>query len=233
MKKNQNSALWRTLFILTCKSIFLGICFICGCGKAEAETQALMIPLEEEQLESKEQSETYGQLPSHEDESVIQATTAEEISPVIQVYVCGAVQNSGVYELIAGARMNEALLAAGGLNEDAAEWFLNLATVLTDGEKVYVPTTEEIENQKTDGSHVLTLIEDQKETTDQTSGLININTATSEQLQTIPGIGEAKAKSIIAYRETKGAFMTPEDIMNVVGIKEGMYLKMKDYIIVR
>ena len=87
---------------------------------------------------------------------------------------------------------------------------------------IYVPTLEEAEERKQSSLNV----------EDTRSQKVNINVASKEQLMTIPGIGEAKALAIIAYREKNGMFSKIEDVMNVEGIKDGMFAKMKEYIVV-
>ncbi len=136
------------------------------------------------------------------------------------VYVCGAVNNPGVVFLPAGSRCNDALEAAGGFAEDAAMEAVNLAKALADGEKIYFPTREEYE-----------VVKESEESSQ--SGLININEAGSEMLCTLPGIGAAKAKAIIDYREDNGAFAAIEDIMQVPGIKESAYSQICDLITVQ
>lgn len=136
------------------------------------------------------------------------------------VYVCGAVNNPDVYSLPGGAIKKDALMAAGGFTDGAALDYVNLAEGVSDGEKIYFPYEDEL----ADGIIVA------KE--DETDGLININTAGSEQLMTLPGIGEKKAQDIIDYREEQGNFKNIEDIKNVNGIKESIYNKIKDKICV-
>ena len=153
--------------------------------------------------------------------------TGETTSGMLCVYVCGAVNNSGVYYLEAGSRVHEAVEMAGGLTEDAAEEYINLAQELEDGQQVYIPTLEEaLEQGLSIGSSA------SSSGTDSSDGLININTATSEQLQTLSGIGESKAAAIISYREENGDFGSIEDIKNVSGIGDSTYEKIKDYITV-
>ena len=96
---------------------------------------------------------------------------------------------------------------------------LNLADMVTDGQRIYVPAIGETDNAMPDVQ-------------DGRSDLVNINTADVSQLTTLPGIGESRATSIIAYREENGAYGTIEDIMNVSGIKEAAFSKIKDYICV-
>lgn len=133
----------------------------------------------------------------------------------IFVYVCGAVLDEGVYELPAGSRVYEAIQKAGGFTEDAAVTQINQAEVLEDETQLYVPTMEEITNEETKGD-----------------GKVNLNLASKEELMTLPGVGEAKADLIIQYREEHGRFQNIEDVMNISGIKEGLFAKIKDNITV-
>ncbi len=142
---------------------------------------------------------------------------AEAEAEVIYVHVCGAVRDPGVVALPAGSRGEDAVLEAGGFGENAAEAAVNLAERLEDGMQLYIPTKEEAENGRNP----------------EDSGLVDINRADAALLCTLPGIGEARADAIIAYRESNGAFQSPEDIMQVPGIKEGAYEKLKDKITVR
>jgi len=134
----------------------------------------------------------------------------------IYVYICGCVNNPGVYQCVQGMRVYEAIDMAGGFTEDACTEALNLAELVKDKEKIYVPDVQTASNSEN--------------ISDNTSGRININTATIEELMTLPGIGEAKAKDIIAYRTQNGSFTATEDIMKISGIKEAAYAKIRDYI---
>ena len=149
------------------------------------------------------------------------------------VYVCGHVISPGVYQLIGGSRVCDAITAAGGPSEDADAQMLNQAAAVTDGMRIYVPSKKETEGM------------DRSEQTDSAfqsgnpgagqkggnqSGRVNLNTATKEQLMTLSGIGESKAQSILDYRQENGAFSKTEDIMNIPGIKQGVYDKIKDHI---
>ncbi len=150
------------------------------------------------------------------------------------VYICGEVQNPGVYILAEGARLCDAVEAAGGMTDSASRTYWNLARVLDDGEMIYVPTTEEAEQRGQTELYSSGENGGQEQSGGGISadGRVNINSATEEQLMTIPGIGEAKAKSIIAYREENGNFASIDDIVNVSGIKDGLFQQIKDYITV-
>ena len=130
----------------------------------------------------------------------------------------------GVYELAGDARVYEAIALAGGLNDAAAGEALNQASTVTDGERIYIPTAEELEKGIVDGQTA-------QVTGTDNQGQININTAAKEELKTLPGIGDAKADSIISYREANGGFQTVEELMQVEGIKEGVFNKIKDRVV--
>lgn len=132
------------------------------------------------------------------------------------IYVCGAVANPGVYCVEKTFRIYQVIELAGGFAENAEESYLNLVEQVSDGQKLYVPYKGENSEQYTDTS----------------SSRININTAGKEQLMTLPGIGESKAVDIIRYRQNNGRFTVIEDIMNISGIKENAFEKLKDLICV-
>ena len=153
-------------------------------------------------------------------------TDTKESDSLCYVYVCGAVEQPGVYLLQSGARVYEAITLAGGLTEDAAGNALNQAEPVLDGQMIQVPTKEEAARSDAGGS---AQEPDRMQTED---GKININTASAEMLMTLPGVGQSKAESIIAYREEKGTFSSIEAIKNVNGIKDGVYNQIKDKITV-
>ncbi|MBQ9030755.1 MAG: helix-hairpin-helix domain-containing protein [Parasporobacterium sp.] len=131
----------------------------------------------------------------------------------IWVYVSGCVKHPGVYLLHKGARIFEAVELAGGMTEEAAKDAVNLAGEAADGQQIRIP-------QAGQGAGQMDAVSDLR---------ININTASEEELRSLPGIGAAKAQAIIAYR-TDTPFRTIEEIMNVSGIKEGAFEKIRDLI---
>lgn len=174
---------------------------------------------------------------SAEDDS---GTDAGEEPSTIVVYVCGAVVSPGVFELEEGARIQDAILAAGGFSDDAATESLNLASLVEDGEQIDVPTLEELEEAEAAGIE-LTTTTTSSSTSDSSSdgssdssstGLININTATAEELEELPGIGEVTAANIVADREENGPFSSIEDITRVSGIGDAKYAAIADLICV-
>ena len=158
------------------------------------------------------------------------------------VYVSGYVNNPGVYELSAGSRVIDAIDAAGGYSKEAYDNYLNLASLIADGQMIYVPSEEEIESGSiergvasgADGSGAGGVTGGNGGgnggNSSDSGTLVNINQASKEELMTLPGIGESKADKIIAYREENGRFSTPEGIMEISGIKDGLYNKIKDKI---
>ena len=177
-------------------------------------------------------------------------------STVIWVHVCGAVRKAGVYELPAGSRVFEAVQEAGGFAADADESYVNQAQRLSDGAKLVIPTVEQVEeaagDSRTEAGRIGIVEQagvqeagygvsaagtgDSDGRPDPVSvsadGRININTAPEAQLCEIPGIGATRAAAIAAYRQEHGGFSSIEEIMNVSGIKEGTYAKIKDRITV-
>lgn len=190
----------------------MGILFsLTGCGMQDA---AVVIPAREEKFCSEGSSEETTLI------GTISEGKAQEEPETnfVYVYVCGAVVSPGVVKLPEGSRASDALQAAGGFAEDAETSYVNLAAKVTDGERLYFPNvTEE-----------MTFVEQEKK-----EGLVNINTAGVKELCTLPGIGEARADSIIAYREANGLFGSKEDIMKVSGIKDSAYEKICDKITVK
>lgn len=157
-------------------------------------------------------------------------TDTETHEAEIYVDVTGAVQHPGVVKVPYGARVYEAIGQAGGLREDAAAELINQAAVLTDGQQIRVYTQEEAEEAALpapDGGQ-----EGNAGGGENAQGKININEAAAEELMTLPGIGEAKAADIIRYREENGGFGTIEEIMEIRGIKEAVFDKIKDKIAV-
>lgn len=142
------------------------------------------------------------------------------------VYICGAVAKPGVYAVPSHARVYEVISLAGGLLAEAGEQAVNQAREVVDGEMIRVPTKEELiagEAEQSFGD----------EGTEAQDGLIDINRADAAELMTLPGIGASKADSIISYREENGGFSSIEDIMNVEGIKEGVFNRIKEHIKVK
>ena len=144
--------------------------------------------------------------------------------PII-VHISGAVPRPGVYALPDGARVQDVISAAGGFLAEADKELINLARVLEDGEKLDIPYTEGFSPVLPTPVQSIIIPGDDED-------LININTASSFELETLPGIGPAIAQRIIEYREANGPFLAIEDIVNVSGIGPGTYERIQDLITV-
>ena len=192
---------------------------------------------EEEELSSGEETAEAGEeavvtgaeAAGAEEGQQVAVTEAVEDAP-IYVYVCGAVANAGVVSLPAGSRVFEALEAAGGLTEEADTRTLNQAAFLEDGEQITVLTREEAAETDVTDTDPAADRADTAGTSSGDSGKVNLNTATAEELQSLPGIGQAKAAAILSYRETYGAFASIEELMNISGIKEKTFQQLQDLI---
>lgn len=165
------------------------------------------------------------------EESSEQASGQEPQTQSVLVHVDGAVTSPGVYLLTGPSpRINDAVVQAGGLTPEADTTAINLAAQVSDGQKIHVPAIgEEVHTVEPEA-----LAADGASYSDEAASatLVNINTATSDELQTLTGIGEATASAIIKDRETNGPFSSPEDLMRVSGIGEKKFAKIKDGICV-
>lgn len=141
----------------------------------------------------------------------------------IYVHITGAVKKPGVYIFEKKPRVIEVVEKAGGFKKNAATSGINQAELVEDGTQIVIKNRGDM---KTSEGNPL----GQEQPEQEKSGLIDINTATKEQLMTLGGIGESKAMAIIAYREEHGKFKKIEDIMNITGIKNGVFDKIKSQI---
>ncbi len=143
----------------------------------------------------------------------------------IVVYITGAVPRPGVYALAQGSRVQDAISAAGGFLADADKTGINLARALEDGEQLDIAYTS-------GSSPVIGTAIPAATESPSNAELININTASQTDLESLPGIGPTTAQKIIAYREANGPFAKIDDIVNVSGIGPGTFEKIKDLITV-
>ncbi len=147
----------------------------------------------------------------------------------IPVHIMGEVRKPGVYQMPANALVQDAIERAGGLTEQADLFYINLAAEIEAHQKIYIPDKDEIEQNLNAYKELIS--QDHSSAKDKAE-LIHLNTANKEELMQLNGIGESKADAIIAYREEHGQFSNIEDIMNVPGIKENSFKKIKDQITV-
>ena len=165
----------------------------------------------------------------------------------IKIDIKGEILNPGVYQLKENDRVSDAINVAGGLTENADTELINLSKTLKDEMVIIIYNKNEIEKirQESDKKETIVKYIEKKCTCPDTTNdaciknaeetkdkKVSINTATVEELMTVDGIGESKAKAIVKYRETNGNFETIEDIKNVSGIGESTFEKFKDYITV-
>lgn len=180
----------------------------------------------------------------------------EKVQELIYVDVKGAVKKPGVYALEQGSRVIDAIEKSGGLSKGADTSVINLSKKLEDGAVIIIYTQDKIEEMK-QGQVVIEYIEKEcicpdvendacisedevviekeetkEEVTQEEQTKISLNTATEEQLVTLPGIGSSKAQDIIDYRKENGLFSSIEDIKSVKGIGDALFEKIKDYITV-
>ena len=155
-------------------------------------------------------------------ETAADSAAPENASGEVVVHVAGAVSSPGVYTLPADSRVDDAVRAAGA-TADADLSQLNLAQKLADGQKITVPAAGETPAPADNAA---------PSDSSQSDALININTATQEELETLPSIGEVRAQAIIAYREEHGGFRTTDELMEVSGIGEKIFADISPHITV-
>ncbi|MCR5460154.1 MAG: helix-hairpin-helix domain-containing protein [Acetatifactor sp.] len=135
--------------------------------------------------------------------------------PVLIVHVCGAVRDPGVKRLPAGSRAADALEMAGGFTEAADQSYVNLAAFVEDGQQLYFPEKGEKPREGT-----------------TEGGPVDLNSADETALQSIPGIGESRAKAILKYRKEHGRFSEVEELLQVPGIGDALYQQIQDLVTV-
>lgn len=171
------------------------------------------------------QGEPITLLPAPTETSTDLTSTTRTPEPIL-VQIGGAVHSPGVYSLSSGARLDELIAAAGGVTSEADLIRINTTVKLADGDYYYIPTLDEDipETATNSPGHV-----------SNESGFtypLNLNTATLEELESLPGIGPSKAADILAYRDQHGPFTALEDLVNVPGIGEATVDSLRDFLIV-
>ena len=207
--KQKKKILWMLLPVLV-----FGGCGSQGSVLKRTQEESSLLETQEKEPETADGAETKdGQEENPEQ-------TEESLPEWIYVDVCGAVENPGVYRIEAGSRVFQVLEQAGGCTEDASLETVNQADLLTDGQKIRIYTMEEAGQMEKELQEEDSLLD----------GRVDINRAGKEELMTLTGIGETRAQAILAYRETNGNFSSVEELMQVEGIKEKTYEKLKDQI---
>lgn len=200
------------LFIL-----LTGLFYSCKISKSNAPIESLDNNLVTSSKESDEKTE--------QDRDVV------DVEKLIYVHLCGAVNNPDVYVVNENTRLVELIELAGGLTKEASDEAVNQAAILLDGEQIYIPTKEEVEQGI--GNVAIDNTLGKVSTLDKASGKVNLNKANQDELMTLPGIGEAKALSIIKYRSENNGFKSIEEIKNISGIKDSVYNKISDKITIK
>lgn len=167
-----------------------------------------------------------------------QINEIEEIKNKIIVHILGEVNNQGVISLDEGSRIIDAINIAGGTTEQADLSKINLAYILEDAQRIYIPNINEKEINEEyvisgSGDEKIILQGSGNNQNKKENKIININTANIEELKTLSGIGESTAQKIINYRNENGKFKTIEDIKNVSGIGDNKFNKIKNNICVK
>ena len=180
--------------------------------------------------------------PSEAVSSVITETPTKpkETVQLVSVYICGEVNKPGIYEAPKGVMLNDIIEDAGGLTDDASVNNINFVYQITANMSIYIPSKSEIETGWNGGD----IIRQEgvyvwgnngqgsgSDTGSTKTMMVNINTATVDELRTLPGIGEVTAQAIVDHRN-KTPFKKIEDIKNVTGIGDSKYNRIKDYICV-
>ena len=182
------------------------------------------IPIEQQGSSVASDSDTY----EEQQTDTLDSLATSNPTPVV-IYVTGAIKNPGVVELNSSQRLKDAIELVGGFTEDADIGSINLAEFVKDEQHYVVTKIGETPSPQTVSSNTGTTTPN----TANNNALININTATKEELKSLNGIGDALSQRIIDFREQNGAFSDIESIKNVSGIGEKKFEGIKDYITVQ
>lgn len=224
MKKNY------AIIILSCAFLMMtGVLYSCSYDKGK-EQDILLTTLDGQKAEEDFNKKDESLIKTNESNG--QEDVQEKIKEqLIYVHLCGAVVNPNVYEAKAGSRLIDLIKLAGGLSLDAAGDYINQAMEVKDGQRIYIPTKDELKELSI-ADYVKGDQSDQSQGEQISDSKVNINTADETMLMSLPGIGQAKARSIIEYRNKNGDFKETSDLMNVAGIKEGLFTRLEDLITV-
>lgn len=189
-------------------------------------------------LDGTENGEEMNKSENFVDNETEEVSETAEIEEKIVVHITGAVKKEGVIYLKKGARIVDAIKEAGGETKEADLSQVNLAYELQDGQKIYIPNKNEKVSQYIISTNGETIDSNGANTgnestsTSKEGAKVNINTATQNELDGLPGIGPALAQRIIDFREENGNFKSIEDIQNVKGIGDSKFDEIRDKIVV-
>jgi competence protein ComEA len=214
-----------------------GFCYSCGADKnASGRMSAVVYESDAGTKSEARQTEITEENEAPENGAVrmnpVESTMMETVPVrVCYVHVCGEVASPGVYQIPEGSRVYEAVQAAGGFTEAADSDYLNLAEPVQDGMKIVIPDRENAGVYPAgSAAEAGVYMAGSGPNGGSVGKKVNINTADSTALMTLSGIGEARAAAIIQYREEHGKFSSIEEIMQVPGIKEAAFQKIKQNI---
>lgn len=145
----------------------------------------------------------------------------------ITVQINGEIQKPGIYAVPENSRVEDLILAAGGLTEDADIRFVNFALIVRDGDYIYIPSEGEKIPEIARNSSINALLDDENDI----HYPININEASQDDFESLPGIGPSKASDIIAYRQMVGSFSSLDDLLEISGIGPATLEALSDYLI--
>ena len=163
-------------------------------------------------------------------ESAFEAENTDLQVTSFPVYICGAVNTPGIYEIESPLYLYQLIELAGDFSETADADHIDRVYLIDHAQSIYIPSIEDTMVSETEHEFYSPSGERNMEAGRSGEGKVNINTACKEELMTLPGIGEATAQKIISYRETNGRFTSEEEIMKVSGIGESKYAQIKDLI---
>ena len=170
--------------------------------------------------------------PAGQKESAYSELTADEsdgyFDSKVVVCVAGEVKYPGTYTLDEGERVSDAVESAGGLTQNASKSGINFAQKLTDEQYIYIPSISEMQARAVSSAGK----SPENGENESFQGIVNLNYATKEELKQLDGIGDTAAQRIIEYREQGNRFNDKRDVMNIKGIGEGIFRKIKDHITV-
>lgn len=221
------------IIIVSCLYLLIaGMCYSCSYRKDPG--QEIMLT----SSESNQDDESIDMEPGSEDKPLMYTDIQQDYGDdsldkesIVYAHICGAVVNPGVYEIKAKSRLVDLIELAGGLSDNAAGDYINQAVIVEDGQRIYIPTKEELKQLSL--TEYINGEESPKSDSKSINIKVNINRADETELMSLPGIGQSKAKSIVEYRNKYGSFKQISDLMMVPGIKEGLFSKVKDLITVK
>jgi comEA protein len=215
-KKGSNHRRWYGLFLLCC----LLLAGLSLWDRYQENRMAVQIDVGETSGKPTDKADQAGQVTQGVQTAPVASATAINLIPV---YLVGAVACPGIYQVERGTYLYELVDLAGGLTGQAASDAVNLAACIETNQMIRIPTQAEI-----DAGYVFAL----QDSETAAGALVDLNRADQKQLETLPGIGPATARAIIAYREANGFFDRIEDLMQVPGIKEARFNTLKDLVMV-